>query len=145
MLNQPYQNLYVPQYQTQMQQMFQPQQQYQMPAEQQSQISTPQIQNDQTIVWGINGKEAAEKYLVAPNHTVQLWDITQHTIYLKTADGMTILDYTIREDKKPVEADVEPQVSKKDFDSLQAQLDSLKKQIEVLNKKPNNTKKEVAE
>ncbi len=88
-----YQPLYqAPQYQAPVMQT--PQQQYQAPppAQQPSGgVSIVQIQ----------GEAAAKSYLVAPNSTVQLWDMDAGTIYIKSADtsgmpSMKILDFTVR-------------------------------------------------
>ena len=88
-----YQPIYqAPQYQPPVMQA--PQQQYQAPQQAQqpsSGVSIVQIQ----------GEAAAKSYLVAPNSTVQLWDMDAGTIYIKSADAsgmpsMKILDFTVR-------------------------------------------------
>ena len=68
-----------------------PQQQYQAPQQPSGGVSIVQIQ----------GEAAAKSYLVAPNSTVQLWDMDAGTIYIKSADAsgmpsMKILDFTVR-------------------------------------------------
>lgn len=67
------------------------------PAPNQQQQNT----NDGAITW-VRGEAGAKAFLVAPNHTAQLWDSEAQVIYLKSADAsgmpsMKILDYTIRE------------------------------------------------
>ena len=111
---------------------------YYSPQFNQNQMSMPQQapqQNNNSIIW-VQGEAGAKSYMVAPNTTVQLWDSEQQTIYLKSADAsgmpsIKTLDYTIRseaprnapeplKDEKPIE------VSKKDIDALQGQIDALK-------------------
>ena len=75
-----------PQYQT-------PQQSYQAPQAQQPSGGVSIVQ--------IQGEAAAKSYLVAPNSTVQLWDMDSGVIYIKSADAsgmpsMKILDFTVR-------------------------------------------------
>lgn len=58
-------------------------------------------QQNNGIVW-VQGEAGAKSFMVAPNHTVDLWDSESQTIYLKSADAsgmpsMKILDYTVRE------------------------------------------------
>ena len=77
-------------------------------------------------VW-IRSQDVAS-YQVAPNHTVELWDIDNQTIYLKSADSMgrpsiKILDYTIREDS-----------TSNDLTDLRKEIADLKEQIESLKK-----------
>lgn len=88
-----YQPIYqAPQYQPQVMQTPQPQ--YQAPQQAQQPaggVSIVQIQ----------GEAAAKSYLVAPNSTVQLWDMDAGVIYIKSADAsgmpsMKILDFTVR-------------------------------------------------
>ena len=75
-----------PQYQT-------PQQSYQAPQAQQPSGGVSIVQ--------IQGEASAKSYLVAPNSTVQLWDMDSGVIYIKSADAsgmpsMKILDFTVR-------------------------------------------------
>lgn len=88
-----YQPIYqAPQYQPQVMQTPQPQ--YQAPQQAQQPaggVSIVQIQ----------GEAAAKSYLVAPNSTVQLWDMDAGVIYIKSADAsgmpsMKILDFKVR-------------------------------------------------
>lgn len=104
-------------------------------------IQTPQPQPQQTngIIW-VQGEAGAKSYLVAPNNTVQLWDSESQTIYLKSADAsgmpsMRILDYTIRSNPNnmPQNAVTNPNTAtRQEIESLQAQIDSLRKRIEKL-------------
>ena len=69
--------------------------------------SVPQVpqmpnmtQGPQDIIW-VQGEAGAKSYMVAPGHTVPLWDSESQTIYLKSADqsgmpSMRIIDYTER-------------------------------------------------
>ena len=82
----------------------------------------------QPIIW-VNGEDGARAYMVAPNHTVALWDSESQTIYLKSADNMgkpTIqyLDYTMREIPKPEDI----------IKDLQDKVESLTEQIESMKK-----------
>lgn len=98
---------------------------------------TPQPQQS-GIIW-VQGEAGAKSYLVAPNNTVQLWDSERQTIYLKSADAsgmpsMRILDYTIRQEASnsaqiPVPNNNPIEVSKKDLDALQSQIDALKAEM----------------
>lgn len=82
----------------------------------------------QPIIW-VNGEEGAKAYMVAPNHTVPLWDSESQTIYLKSADNLgkpTIqyLDYTMRQIPKSEDIikDLQDKVA-----SLTEQIESMKK------------------
>ena len=108
---------------------YQPQQ-YQQPAQQQS----------NGITW-IQGEAAAKSYLVAPNNSVVLFDSESQTIYIKSADAsgmpsMKTLDYTIRENQaasvhqnanQTPALDLSGYVTKAEFESLKAKIDSLTK------------------
>ena len=83
--------------------------QYQAPVMQTPQYQAPQQpQQPQQPPGGVSivqiqGEAAAKSYLVAPNTTVQLWDVESGVIYIKSADGsgmpsMKILDYKVRGD-----------------------------------------------
>ena len=112
-----YQNYYAPQYQP------------------------PQQAGNSSIIW-VQGEAGAKSYLVAPNNTVQLWDSENQTIYLKSADAsgmpsMRILDYTIRsEAPQNVPAAVKNnqpiEISRKDLDALQSQIDALKDELRAM-------------
>lgn len=98
----------------------------------------PQQQMNSSIIW-VQGEAGAKSYLVAPNNTVQLWDSERQTIYLKSADAsgmpsMRILDYTIRQEASnspnmPTQGINSTEVSKKDLEVLQNQIDTLKEKI----------------
>lgn len=107
-----------------------------------NQASIPQSQQTQTssIIW-VQGEAGAKSYLVAPNTTVQLWDSERQTIYLKSADAsgmpsIKVLDYTIRQEaaRNPVEAfnNTQIEISRKDLDVLQSQIDALKEDLKRL-------------
>lgn len=92
-----------------------------------------QVQPTYGINWvqGINGAKA---YLVAPGNTVQLWDSESQTIYLKSADAsglpsIKILDYTIR-DSGPVQQTDNTYALKGDLEALNAQVASLRTELE---------------
>ena len=81
----------------------------QAPQFQAQQFQTPQ-QNQQGGLICVQGEAAAKSYMVAPGHTVQLWDSEEKVIYLKSADpsgmpSMKILDYTIRGEEKETPAE----------------------------------------
>jgi len=72
------------------------------PAYQAPQFQAQQPAQQGGIIW-VQGEAAAKSYLVAPNTTVQLWDVESGVIYIKSADGsgmpsMKILDYKVRGD-----------------------------------------------
>lgn len=111
------------------------------------QYTIPQAQSQQPVqqssglIW-VQGEAGAKSYLVAPNTTVQLWDSERQTIYLKSADAsgmpsIKVLDYTIRQEaaRSPVEtfnADNNIEISRKDLDALQSQIDALKEDLKRL-------------
>ena len=125
-----------------------------------NQVPQPQAQqNNNSIIW-VQGEAGAKSYMVAPNTTVQLWDSEQQTIYLKSADAsgmpsIKTLDYTIRSEapKSPQEsfhAQAPIEISRKDLDALQSQIDALKDEFRAyretvydLTKKPVSKKETV--
>ena len=122
-----YQPMYQPQqYQTPVMQTPQPQ--YQAPQQAQQPaggVSIVQIQ----------GEAAAKSYLVAPNSTVQLWDMDAGVIYIKSADasGMPstkILDFKVRGES--VQAPAAPAVeyaTRDEVNALAAKIRDLKDEI----------------
>lgn len=104
----------------------------------QAQMSGAAQPQQSGIIW-VQGEAGAKSYLVAPNNTVQLWDSERQTIYLKSADAsgmpsMRILDYTIRQESSnspniPTQNVSSIEVSKKDLEALQSQIDALKEEI----------------
>ena len=94
--------------------------------------------NSSSIIW-VQGEAGAKSYLVAPNNTVQLWDSERQTIYLKSADAsgmpsIKVLDYTIRQESPQnvsaaIKSDTATEVSRKDLDALQSQIDALKDEV----------------
>ena len=122
-----YQPIYqAPQYQPQVMQTPQPQ--YQAPQQAQQPaggVSIVQIQ----------GEAAAKSYLVAPNSTVQLWDMDAGVIYIKSADAsgmpsMKILDFTVRGESVPAPAAPAVEYATKDeVNALAAKIRDLKDEI----------------
>lgn len=89
---------------------------------------TPQ-NTDHGFVW-VEGLEEANKWFVAPNSAVQLWDKKDSVIYLKSADAtgmqsMRILDYTER-DSTPKAGNY---ITREEFDELAKRIDEIKKEI----------------
>lgn len=113
--------------------------QYNM-ATQNQQVQQPQSNG---IIW-VQGEAGAKSYMVAPNNTVQLWDSESQTIYLKSADAsgmpsMRILDYTIRSNSPTATQNAmmgqsvgEGAATRQDINSLQAQIDVIKQQIDKI-------------
>jgi len=122
-----YQPIYqTPQYQPPVMQTPQPQ--YQAPQQAQQPaggVSIVQIQ----------GENAAKSYLVAPNSTVQLWDMDAGVIYIKSADAsgmpsMKILDFKVRGES--VQTPAAPAVeyaTKDEVNALAAKIRDLKDEI----------------
>lgn len=116
-----YQQYQAPVMQTQQQQ-YQAPQQAQQPA---SGVSIVQIQ----------GEAAAKSYLVAPNSTVQLWDMDAGTIYIKSADAsgmpsMKVLDFTVRGESS--HAHIAPAVeyaTKDEVNALAAKIREMKEEL----------------
>ena len=73
--------------------------------------ANPQMQRNGSLnglIW-VQGEAGAKAYPVAPGQTVDLWDSENQVVYLKSADAsgmpsMKILDYTIRENGKQMNA-----------------------------------------
>ena len=117
---------------------YQPAQIYYPQQYQQNTSQQQQQQTNSSIIW-VQGEAGAKSYLVAPNTTVQLWDSENQTIYLKSADAsgmpsMRVLDYTIRQEAphSPTEAfkaSAPIEISRKDLDALQSQIDALKDEL----------------
>ena len=80
--------------------MYQPQQ-YQPPVMQTPQPQYQAPQQAQQPAGGVSivqiqGEAAAKSYLVAPNSTVQLWDMDAGVIYIKSADALIIREMRIK-------------------------------------------------
>lgn len=115
---------------------YQPAQFY-YPQPQQNQMSPAQTQQN-SITW-VQGEAGAKSYMVAPNTTAQLWDSERQTIYLKSADAsgmpsIKVLDYTIRQEgsqsvSSVLNSETPMEVSRKDLDVLQRQIDALKDEL----------------
>ncbi len=120
--------------------------QYNM-ATQNQQVQQPQSNG---IIW-VQGEAGAKSYMVAPNNTVQLWDSESQTIYLKSADAsgmpsMRILDYTIRSNSPTATQNAmmgqsveEGAATRQDINSLQAQIDAIKQQIDKIGGRHNES------
>lgn len=106
---------------------YQPMQMYQQP--QQMQMQQPQ-QNPIGLIW-VQGEGAAKSYLVAPGHTVALFDNESQTIYIKSADAsgmpsIKVLDYTLRDSAPQRQiANTADFATKEEVSALKAQLDEL--------------------
>ena len=121
------------------------QQQQQM---QQIQQSQPQIQNGGFV--NVRSEAEARNYPVAPGSSITFFNETQPYCYKKTM-GFSPLDHPTFERYKIVkeevaeeqQTDAEP-TWKADFDSFQAQLDDLRKEVQALKSKarPASKKKE---
>lgn len=92
----------------------------QMPAQQPALTQGPQ-----DIVW-VQGEAGAKSYLVAPGHTVPLWDSENQVIYLKSADqcgmpSMRILEYSEKAQgmrPAPVAAQMPDAIRRDEFEKL---------------------------
>ena len=123
-----YQPMYqAPQYQAQ-------QQNYQAPQQQSYQAPQQPAAGGVSIVQ-IQGEATAKSYLVAPNSTVQLWDMDAGTIYIKSADAsgmpsMKILDFTVRGESPAAHAAPAVEYATKDeVNALAAKIRDLKDEI----------------
>jgi len=64
-------------------------------------MQTPQQSSGISVVQIQGGEQTAKSYLVAPNTTVQLWDMEEKTLFIKSADAsgmpsLKVLDFTVR-------------------------------------------------
>lgn len=103
---------------------YQPMQMYQQP-----QMQQPQ-QTPTGLIW-VQGEGAAKSYLVAPGHTVALFDNESQTIYIKSADAsgmpsIKVLDYTLRDSvpQRQIGSNAD-YATKEEVSALKAQLDEL--------------------
>lgn len=106
-------------------------------------ISVNNVNQDERI-W-VQGKGAAEAYLVSPNGFVCLWDTDGKTFYEKRADAsgrptMEIFSYT--------NTTVEPEEPKNDFsnadkENIDKEIKALKKRLEALENKGKKVKEDV--
>lgn len=123
---------------------FAPQYQQQPQPTQQQMQAQYQVQPQQTndMIW-VQGEAGAKAYLVAPNNTVILWDSESSTIYVKSADvngvpSMRTLDFTERTSQAPQNTKEhvctcsDNFVSKKDFESLQGDVEELRGKVDAL-------------
>lgn len=83
------------------------------------------------VIW-VQGEEGAKAYMVAPGNTVQLWDVENPVIYLKSADmsgmpSMRIFDLVERSatPKMPLEIPRDEFVTRKEFTELEGKLNEL--------------------
>lgn len=93
----------------------------------------------QPFIW-VHGEEGANSYMVAPNHSIPLWDTQAQTIYVKSVDSMgkpTIeyLDYTKRVTVKPEDI----------IKDLQDKVALLTEQIESMQKGKKKNERTVSE
>lgn len=104
---------------------YQPMQMYQQPQQMQMQQQTPT-----GLIW-VQGEGAAKSYLVAPGHTVALFDNESQTIYIKSADAsgmpsIKVLDYTLRDSAPQRQiGNTADFATKEEVSALKAQLDEL--------------------
>lgn len=110
--------------------------QYQAPQYQTPQQNfQPQQQSGGVSIVQIQGEAAAKSYLVAPNSTVQLWDMDAGVIYIKSADAsgmpsMKTLDFTIRGESAHAPAAPAVEYATKDeVNALAAKIRDLKDEI----------------
>lgn len=123
------------------------QQQQQM---QQIQQSQPQIQNGGFV--NVRSETEARNYPVAPGSSITFFNETQPYCYKKTM-GFSPLDHPTFERYKIVKEEVaeEQQTEntepawKSDFDSFQAQLDDLRKEVQTLKNRAKTTAKKKEE
>ena len=129
--------------------------QYQQPiSQQQMQIPQMNVQIPKTsepVIWVLNENEAVS-YPVAPNNSVVLWDKSNPTIYVKSANAqgvpsIRILDFVERSEtaqKSPtthVCKCKEDYIDKKQFAELEAKFNELSAKFESLAEKPKTTAK----
>jgi hypothetical protein len=135
-----YQPIYqAPQYQQPVMQTPQPQ--YQAPQQAQQPASGVSIVQ-------IQGEAAAKSYLVAPNSTVQLWDMDAGVIYIKSADAsgmpsMKILDFKVRGES--VQTPAAPAVeyaTKDEVNALADKIREMKDELAGISKRRNRLMKE---
>lgn len=118
--------------------MYQPQQYQSTVMQTPQQYQAPQPQQPASggvSIVQIQGETAAKSYLVAPNSTVQLWDMDAGVIYIKSADasGMPstkILDFKVRGES--VQTPAAPAVeyaTKDEVNALAAKIRDLKDEI----------------
>lgn len=106
---------------------YQPMQMYQQPQQMQMQ---QQQQTPTGLIW-VQGEGAAKSYLVAPGHTVALFDNESQTIYIKSADAsgmpsIKVLDYTMRDSAPQRQiGNNADYATKEEVSALKAQLDEL--------------------
>ena len=98
------------------------------------QMSYPQPQQNQSIIW-IPNEKAASDFIVAPNNAVTLWDMNAPVVYVKKADASGKPDMKTYDLVERVATPAVPQndvpagyVSRKDFDDLIVRVAALEKQ-----------------
>lgn len=74
----------------------------------QAPVNPVQTTSKQTMMDWVDSEKAAENYPMGPNQTIQLWDKTQNTIYIKSTDGYGIasirtIDFTVRGEQQAQE------------------------------------------
>ena len=98
-------------------------------------------QQNSGMIW-VQGIEAAKAYQIAPGVTLPLWDSDAQVIYLKTCDAagmpsMRVIDYTIRTEptrkaQNALSGAGGTIPTMQDLNSLQDQIDALKRKLEDL-------------
>lgn len=111
----------------------------------QAPINPVQTTSKQTMMDWVDSEKAAESYPMGPNQTIQLWDKTQNTIYIKSTDGYGIasirtIDFTVRGEVKVEEEtkEVPEFVVRTEFDTFK---DDVLRQINSIRSNianPNN-------
>lgn len=105
---------------------MQPVQQMQ-PQMMQSQAAAPA--NDDSRIW-IQGRGAAEAYLVAPNGFITLWDSTRQVFYEKRADASgrpSLREFAYSEKSAPAPEDIP-----NPMEDIEARLDEFNRRLEKL-------------
>ena len=97
----------------------------------------PMQQQSPGMIW-VQGEAAGKSYLVAPGHTVPLWDSERPTIYIKSVDNsgmpsMRIIDYTERTQSVPTASANVEYVTRAEYDALAKKVEALMPKEETNN------------
>lgn len=95
------------------------------------------VQQSPDMIW-VQGETAGKSYLVAPGHTVPLWDSERPTIYIKSVDNsgmpsMRIIDYTERTQSVPTASANVEYVTREELDALAKKVEALMPKEETNN------------
>lgn len=105
--------------------------QYQQPMQNMQQPPQPAPQQ-QSMVW-VSGEQEAQRYLLAPNTAIALWDSTSPCIYLKQSDASgrpTIKTFDLVERSERKSDAPDPQyATKEDLRLLEDDIEKLKARI----------------